>query len=180
VTGTQALSIDQVDRAAAAPVDALTDILVGAVDAGASVGFLPPLDAAVARAYWSEVAAEAGRGAVVLLVARLDSRVVGTVQLVPEPRENQPHRADIRKLLVASEARRRGVGRALMGAAEARAATLGRWLLCLDTLAGSAADRLYGALGWVRVGEIPDFALMPDGRTRPTALHYRDLRGGAR
>ncbi len=100
------------------------------------------------------------------------------MQLVLATAENQPHRADLAELLVARDARRRGIGAALVRAAEAAALAAGRWLLVLDTVTGSPADRLYGRSGWVRVGEVPDYALWPRGGLSPTTFFFRDLRAG--
>lgn len=114
-----------------------------------------------------------GRG---VFVARRpeDGRIIGTVQVIPVQIENQPHRAEIAKMLVLRAARRRGVGAALMRAAEAAAAEMGRTLLVLDTASEDAA-RLYESLGWTFIGEIPDFALLPDGRPTSTRIYYKDL-----
>jgi len=101
--------------------------------------------------------------------------IVGTVQVVPAPQDNQPHRADIAKMLVHRSARRRGVGAALMQAAEATARELGKTLLVLDTAAGGDAERLYARLGWQRLGTIPGYALFPDGSLCGATFFYRVL-----
>lgn len=164
---------------AAARVDALAAILIDCVEGGASVSFMAPLDPARARAFWLQVAAGVARGERILLVAEAeDGRLLGTVQLVLAAQENQPHRADLAKLLVCREARRQGLGAALLAAAEETALAAGRWLLVLDTVTGSAADRLYTRAGWTRVGEVPDYALWPEGGLCPTTFFCRDLRRG--
>ena len=101
--------------------------------------------------------------------------IIGTVQLIFAPMENQPHRADIAKMQVRRSARRRGVGTALMQSAEEAALTEGKTVLVLDTTTGSDAERLYASLGWERCGEIPDYALMPTGGLSPTTVYYRRL-----
>jgi ribosomal protein S18 acetylase RimI-like enzyme len=116
---------------------------------------------------------EAGRR--LLLAAFADGVMVGTVQLVPATQPNQPHRADVAKLLVHRSARRRGVARRLMEHLEVEARALGRTLLVLDTVTGEAAERLYDRLGWTRVGVIPGFALYPDGRRCDTTVFWKRL-----
>ena len=154
-------------------VPALAGVLLDCVAAGASVSFMADLTRDAAEAFWREAAdATDGRA---LLVAEDDEGVFGTVQVVPAWPPNQPHRADIAKLLVHRRGRNRGVGQALMAAAEAAAREMGRTMLVLDTIAGEAGERLYARMGWVRVGEIPDFALMPDGRPAATTIFYKAL-----
>ena len=159
----------------AADLDGLTGVLVDCVDGGASVSFLPPLDPARARAFWGGVLQGAAAGRRALLVAEDEHGIAGTVQLVLDMPENQPHRADVAKLLVHRRARRRGVGELLVTAAEAEARRRGRTVLVLDTTTGNAAERLYTRLGWQRAGEIPNFALDADRRLSPTTVMYREL-----
>ena len=153
-------------------VAALAGLLVEATALGASVGFLHPLDPAKAAAFWRESLAQAAAGRRVLLGARDGGALVGTVTLVPAAYENQPHRADVQKLLVAGSHRRRGIARRLMAETEARAARAGRTLLVLDTATAEAA-RLYEATGWKRTGEIPGFALLPNGEPCATAIYWK-------
>jgi GNAT superfamily N-acetyltransferase len=155
----------------------LCDVLLDCVDGGASVGFLAPLHRGRAEAFWRRVAAGVAAGNRLLLVAEDGDGIVGTVQLVLDLAENQPHRADVTKVLVHRRARRRGVGANLMEAVELAAARLGRSVLVLDTVTGSDADRLYSRLGWQRVGDVPGFALHPDGRPCSTTYFYRHLPG---
>jgi ribosomal protein S18 acetylase RimI-like enzyme len=157
-------------------VAGLAEVLVDCVDGGASVGFLQPFGPDRATAFWADVVAGAGRGERLLLVAEDPGtgRVLGTVQLVPAAPENQPHRAEITKMLVHRHARRRGVGAALLREAEAAAVAAGKTLLTLDT-ASPEAERLYDRLGWQRVGAIPDYALWPDGRFVDTLVFYKRL-----
>jgi len=153
----------------------LTDVLVDCVEGGASVSFMLPLDRGHALDFWRRVAREAEAGRRVLLVARDAQGICGTVQLILDLPDNQPHRADVAKMLVHRRARRRGLGAALMRAAEAAARARGRDLLVLDTVTQSDAARLYERLGWVRVGDIPRYALWPHGGPVGTTYYYRDL-----
>lgn len=161
---------------ARAATPALTEILRDAVANGASVGFMDWNSTADFESYWSGVAAEAAAGRILLFAARDQSGIVGTAQLHPVAKPNQPHRAEIAKVLVHSRARRRGIGEALMRAAEAAALALGRDLLVLDTDAAGAARRLYVRLGWTELGTIPRYALMPDGRDCGSTFFYKALR----
>ena len=152
----------------------LCDLLVDCVEGGASVSFMLPLTRERAAAFWRRVAEGVAAGERALFVAEDDEGVCGTVQLVLDQPENQPHRAEVSKMLVHRRARRQGLGAALMRAAEAIATECGRTLLVLDT-ASEDAKRLYERLGWVRVGEIPGFALLPRGGLCATTVYYRDL-----
>ena len=156
-------------------VDGLVDVLVDCVEGGASIGFMLPLARARAHEFWSGVADAVGRGDRALLVAEDDEGVCGTVQLTLAQPDNQPHRADLSKMLVHRRARRRGLGEALMQAAEAVAVDCGKTLIVLDAVTDGDAYRLYSRLGWVRVGEIPDFALWPEGGYCSTTYFYRSL-----
>lgn len=158
-------------------VGQLADVLVDCVEGGASVSFLLPLTRERAEAFWRKVGAGVAAGERVLLVAEDERGICGTVQLVFDLPENQPHRADLCKMLVHRRARRGGVGAALMRAAEATARECGKTLLVLDAVTGGDAERLYARLGWVRVGVIPNYALMPGGEPCGTTYFYRDLRG---
>jgi GNAT superfamily N-acetyltransferase len=162
---------------ASARIPALADVLIDCVEGGASVSFMAPLSQQRAQAFWRRVAEGVARGARVLLVAedRATDAILGTVQLVLEQPENQPHRADLAKMLVHRRARRQGIGARLMQAAEHAARDSGKTLLVLDTVSGSDAERLYQRMGWIRVGEIPNYALWPDGRPCPTTYFYREL-----
>jgi ribosomal protein S18 acetylase RimI-like enzyme len=157
-------------------VDGLADVLIDCVEGGASVGFMDPLTRDRAVAFWRRVAASVAAGERALLVAEDALGICGTVQLVIGQLENQPHRADLSKMLVHRRARRRGIGAALLRAAEGTARDCGKTLLVLDT-ANDAAERLYARLGWVRVGVIPGYALLPRGGLCDTTLYYRNLDG---
>ena len=158
-----------------AQVDALADLLVDSVDAGASVGFMQPLEKAKAVAFWRRVAEGVAADERALLIAEDESGIVGTVHLMLALPENQPHRADVTKMLVHPRARRLGLGAALMQTAEEMARDCGRTLLVLDTVTGSDAERLYARLGWIRVGEIPEFALLSRGGLWGTVVFYKKL-----
>lgn len=160
-----------------AAIPGLTDVLLDCVAGGASVSFMAPLDRATAEGFWRHVAAGVERGERILLVAEDGDGVVGTVQLVVGQPPNQPHRADLSKMLVHRRARRRGVGAALMQAAEDAARAAGKTLLVLDT-ASPDAERLYERAGWVKVGVIPNYALWPQGGLCDTTYFYKAL-GGA-
>ena len=153
----------------------MADLLVDSVNDGASVGFMYPLEKAKAVAFWRRVADGVASGERALLIAEDESGLVGTVHLVLALPENQPHRADLTKMLVHPRARRRGLGAALMAAAEEMARECGRTLLVLDTVTGSDAERLYARLGWVRVGEIPDFAFLSHGGLWGTVVFFKKL-----
>lgn len=169
----------RVRRAANDPAtaEALADVLLDCVAGGASIGFMQPLSREKAVAFWQRMLAAADRGERIVLAAEDEAcgTIVGTVSVVLAMPDNQPHRADVAKMQVHRGARRRGVGEALLKAAEAAARGAGRTLLVLDTVTGSAADRLYTRLGWVRVGEIPGFALWPTGGPCSTTVFYRQL-----
>ncbi|MFE1598395.1 GNAT family N-acetyltransferase [Methylobacterium sp. ID0610] len=155
--------------------DALAALLIDCVEGGASVSFMAPLPAAKADAYWRDVAAGVARGERRLIVAEeAEGRPVGTVQVVLAQPENQPHRADVSKVLVLRRARGRGIGAALMRAAEEAARRAAKTLLVLDT-ASAEAERLYARSGWSRVGTIPGYALLPDGRPCDTVYFYKEL-----
>ena len=136
---------------------------------------MQPLTMERALAFWRGVGAAAARGERVLLVAEDDAGgILGTVQLVLDQPENQPHRADLSKMLVHRRARRRGLGAQLMQAAEACAREAGKTLLVLDT-ASADAERLYERMGWQRCGVIPGYALLPQGGLCDTTYFYRRL-----
>ncbi len=159
--------------AAASAVPRLAALLVDCVAAGASVSFLSPLGRDVARAYWRERARAAAEGRRVLLAGWADGVLAGVVMLDLDTPPNQPHRAEVKKLLVDPAHRRRGMGRALLARAEAEAVAAGRSLLTLDTRAGDAGEALYRAAGWTEAGRIPGYARNPDGSLGDTVIFYR-------
>ena len=157
-----------------AQIDELAGVLIDCVEGGASVSFMHPLPHDRAAAFWRRVGQDVAAGERALLVAKDARGLCGTVQLVLDQPENQPHRADLSKLLVHRRARRQGLGEALMRAAEATARECGKTLLVLDTASGEA-ERLYERLGWERVGVIPGYALLPHGGLCGTTVYYRNL-----
>jgi GNAT superfamily N-acetyltransferase len=157
-------------------INQLADVLLDCVAGGASVSFMQPMSREKAVAFWTNVAKGVAEGNRALLVAEDALGICGTVQLVFDLPENQPHRADLVKMLVHRRARRRGLGEALMRAAEATARECGKTLLVLDAVTGGDAERLYSRIGWVKVGVVPNFALMPNGDPCDTTYFYRDLR----
>jgi GNAT superfamily N-acetyltransferase len=153
----------------------LCDVLIDCVEGGASVSFMQPMTLSKAAEFWRDVAASMARGERALVIAQdSDGVILGTAQAVWATAENQPHRADVAKMLVRRPARRLGVGAAVLEAAESAARESGRTLLVLDTASG-AAERLYERAGWRRVGTIPDYALMPDGAPSATVVYYKRL-----
>jgi len=159
-------------------IEDLADVLIDCVEGGASVSFMLPLARATALAFWRGIAQGVARGERALLVALDpddDNRVIGTVQLLLALPQNQPHRADVAKMLVHRRARRRGVAGRLLAAAEDTARSEGRTVLVLDTATGGDAERLYARCGWQRVGVVPRYALMPDGADCATTFFYKQL-----
>ena len=155
-------------------LEALADVLIDCVEGGASVSFMLPMTRAKALAFWRQVADGVARGERALLVAEDGQGIVGTVQVILAQPENQPHRADVAKMLVHRRARRQGAGAALMHAAESAALAEGKTLLVLDT-ADATAARLYARLGWQAAGTIPRYALLPAGGECATTYFYRSL-----
>jgi GNAT superfamily N-acetyltransferase len=156
-------------------IEALSDVLIDCVEGGASVSFMHPMTREKAGAFWRGVAAGVVRGERILLGAFDGETMVGTVQVILNLPENQPHRGDVAKMLVRRSARRRGVGRALLAAAEQSAREAGKTLLVLDTVTGSDGERLYAGAGWERCGVIPEYALWPDGRPCATTIFFKFL-----
>lgn len=167
-------AVRRIDSLDAAQAEALAALLIDAVDGGASVSFMHPLTRERALAFWQRVGDGVARGERVLLVAEDAAGLVGTVQVILDQPENQPHRADVAKMLVHRRARRQGWGEALMRAAEQAARAAGKTLLVLDT-ASADAERLYARLGWQRCGVIPGYALLPQGGPCDTTYFYRRL-----
>lgn len=155
--------------------DDLAETLAACVAGGAGVGFVLPFTSADARNWWQSILPAINSGERLLFAALDGDRVVGTVQLIPVMHANQPHRADISKMLVHPDARRRGLGEALMLAAEAEARRLGRSLLTLDTVTDSPAQRLYARIGWQVSGTIPNYALSPTRGWDSTTVMWKAL-----
>lgn len=156
-------------------IEQLADVLMDCVEGGASVSFMKPFTRERALAFWQRVADDVAAGKRALIVAEDAEGICGTVQLIFDLPENQPHRADLAKMLVHRRARRQGLGEWLMRAAEDAAKAAGKTLLVLDAVTGGDAARLYERLGWVRVGDVPNFALYPDGGFCSTTYYYRQL-----
>lgn len=170
------VQIERLDATGAeAALAELVELLRDAVDGGASVGFLPPLDDGEAARYWAGVLADVAAGGRLLLLARGDGRTVGTAQLELVAKPNARHRAEVQKVLVHSTARRRGVGAALMTAVEAAARGAGRSLLVLDTVPGDDGERLYRRLGYIEAGRVPAYARNGGGGLDPTVIFYKLL-----
>lgn len=170
-TKTEIRALAEADARAALPD--LCETLADCVEGGASVGFMSPFTPGDGVALWQSVAEAVGRGEVLLYGAFLGNRLVGTVQVGFATKPNQPHRADLMKLLVHRDARGLGLSKGLMAAAEEGAARAGRSLLVLDTAAGELAESLYEKLGWQRSGTIPNYALFPDGRFCDTVIFWK-------
>ncbi len=160
--------------AATAAIDELAEVLVDCVAGGASVSFMHPFGKDDAVAFFRKMIASVERDETVLVAGRIDGRIVGTVQLGLDTPPNQPHRADVKKMLTHRAARRRGVGAAMLERIEAEAKARGRTLLVLDT-ASSDAERVYERAGWQRVGVIPDYALWPGGGFCDTAYYWKKV-----
>ena len=169
------IQIRRVEAIGAHELHGLCDVLIDCVEGGASVSFMLPMTRAKAEAFWQGAAASVARGERMVFVAEdADRTILGTVQVILSQPENQPHRGDLAKMLVHRRARQRGVGAALLTAAERAARDAGKTLLVLDT-ASDAAERLYVRQGWQRCGVIPDYALMPDGAPCATVIYYKFL-----
>ena len=156
-------------------VAALAGILLDCVQGGASVSFMASLTKAEAEAFFEKVVDGVQRGERILLAAFIESQLVGTVQIILATPPNQPHRADVAKLLVLRSARKQGVGARLMVSVDEASREAGKTLLVLDTVTGDSAERLYLRLGWNKVGVIPNYALYPDGRYCDTTVFWKQV-----
>jgi len=160
---------------ARAAIHDLCEVLSDCINGGASLGFMLPFEVKDGEGYWSDIADQVEKGGIILGVAEVDGRVVGTVQVGLASKPNQPHRGDLMKLLVHRSARGLGLSRKLMAAVEEEAARRGRSLLVLDTATGSEAEKIYPRFGWQRVGVIPDYALWPQGGFCDTTIFYKRI-----
>lgn len=169
----ESLSPEALDAA----IPALGRLLHDCVAAGASINFVQPFAVAEAEAFWrTRVLPGVRAGSRIVIVLRVEGDIAGSVQLDMDTPPNAPHRAEIAKLMVHPVHRRRGLARALMQAAEARALQAGRRLLTLDTRTGDAAEPLYAGLGYVRVGVVPGYCIAPEGgRLDSTTIMYKQL-----
>jgi GNAT superfamily N-acetyltransferase len=170
----EGVTVRRVVAVTEAQVQGLAQVLVDCVEGGASVSFMHPLSVDKAEAFWRRVGEEVARGERALVIAEDEQGIVGTAQLVLGQPENQPHRADLAKMLVHRRGRRRGIGAALLRAAEEAAVACGKSLLVLDT-ASDDAERLYVRAGWQLCGVVPDYALLPRGGLCRTTFYYRML-----
>ncbi|WP_312406718.1 GNAT family N-acetyltransferase [Rhizobium sp.] len=161
--------------AARAAIPDLCEVLSDCINGGASLGFMLPFQPQDGEGYWSDIATEVETGGIILGVAEINGRVVGTVQVGLASKPNQPHRGDLMKLLVHRSGRGLGLSRKLMAAVEEEAARRGRTLLVLDTATGSEAEKIYPRFGWERVGVIPDYALWPQGGFCDTTIFYKRI-----
>lgn len=152
-------------------IESLSELLVKVVDDGASIGFLPPMKLSDARHYWQTVL----NPDVILFIAKMNNEIVGTIQVHLCTKQNGLHRAEIAKLMTGSNARQKGVARALMKAAEERAVREGRTLLVLDTREGDPSNQLYQSIGFIPAGKIPNFALSGKGELDTTVIYYKNL-----
>jgi L-amino acid N-acyltransferase YncA len=169
------IRIETLDATAAARhVPGLAAVLVDCVRAGASVSFMNPYGQAEAEAFFSSIAEKVAAGEVALVAAFLDERIIGTAQLGLDMPPNQPHRAEIRKMLVHTDGRRQGIAGSMLRRLEEEALACGRTLLILDT-ASEEAMRVYERSGWSRFGFVPDYALLPDGGFCDTTFYLKDL-----
>lgn len=165
--------INELDPSEPGLEQALGQVLCDCVDGGASVSFMSGLSQAQAAAFWrQQLTSGDGRA---ILAARDARGIVGVVQVIPAWAPNQPHRAELSKMLVHRRARRSGLGLALLQAAEDRARAMGKTLITLDTVTGGDAERLYARAGFTAAGVIPDYALMPDGALCATTVFYKRL-----
>ena len=170
-----AIRIRRLETIGEREIAGLSAVLIDCVEGGASVSFMLPMTRAKADAFWRGAAAAVARGQRLVYAAEdAAGTIVGTVQIILAQPENQPHRADLAKMLVHRSARRRGLGAALLTAGEEGARRAGKTLLVLDT-ASDDAERLYARNGWQRCGEIPGYALWPDGRPCATTVFFKVL-----
>ncbi len=170
------IQVRQLNAEEATPfLNDLACVLIDCVQGGASVHFMPPLAESIAIAFFEKVLEDVRQGNRVLLAAFNDAKLIGTVQVIIGMPPNQPHRAEVAKLLVHRAARHQGVGALLMEHAEHVSRLNGKTLLVLDTATGESAERLYRRLGWTAVGTIPNFALLPNGKLCGTTIFWKQL-----
>jgi GNAT superfamily N-acetyltransferase len=156
-------------------LEALAEVLIDCVEGGASVSFMTPFSKSAAVRFFESVLEEVEAGKRILVAAFVDGRLVGTVQILTATPPNQPHRADVAKLLVSRPARAQGIGTRLMQHVDETARRVGKTLLVLDTATGGSAERMYTRLGWTKVGVIPKYALFPDGTWCDTTIFWKEI-----
>jgi GNAT superfamily N-acetyltransferase len=175
MTMPEAITIRSLQSIGEREIEGLSDVLIDCVEGGASVSFLLPMSRTKADTFWRNAASGVARGERIVLAAYdFAGAIVGTVQVILQQPENQPHRGDLAKMLVHRRARRQGIGAALLSAAERAAFEAGKTLLVLDT-ASDDAERLYARQGWQLCGEIPHYALLPDGLPCSTTFFFKSL-----
>ncbi|MGM7700584.1 GNAT family N-acetyltransferase [Pseudalkalibacillus sp. Hm43] len=152
-------------------LEELSTLLTQVVENGASIGFLPPVDGLIMQSYWSSVVSPE----IIIIVAKFEGRIVGSVQVHLCTKQNGGHRAEIAKLMTHPDYRRKGIGRLLMEAAEKRATSEGRTLFILDTREGDPSNLLYSSLGYVEAGRIPDYAMSLDSKLEATVIYYKKI-----
>ncbi len=172
---TDTVTVRRLETLTEAHIAELAGVLIDCVEGGASIGFMLPVSQQRAMTFWRGLTDDVATGRRAVFVALDGFGIVGTVQLVLEQPDNQPHRADLAKMQVHRRGRRRGIGKALIHAAETCAWQNGKSLLVLDTISDSDAAHLYTRLGWTLAGQIPNYALMPEGGLAPTSIYYRNL-----
>ena len=157
-------------------IDALCELLAGCIAGGASLGFMAPVEHSALLAFWDHIFEQVAHDERVLLIAEdAEGHALGTVQIVTAQPANQGHRADVSKLLVHPDARRRGIATSLMAAADVAAVDCGKSLLVLDTATGSVAEGMYTRLGWQLCGVIPDYSRLPDGTLCGTTFFFKTV-----
>ncbi|HEU4601024.1 MAG TPA: GNAT family N-acetyltransferase [Steroidobacteraceae bacterium] len=176
----RACAIRRADPASDRDLQALCDVLIDCVEGGASVSFMLPMTREKAERFWRAALQGAACGDRIILVAEDDDGIAGTVTVLLNQPENQPHRGDIAKMLVHRRARRQGLGERLLAAAEKAAHEAGKCLLVLDTVTGGDAERLYARANWQRCGVIPEYALWPQGGRCATTVFYKFVDGTVR
>jgi ribosomal protein S18 acetylase RimI-like enzyme len=157
----------------------LSELLIETVASGGSVSFMHPLSQKAAEAFWSNSLGAAGRGERIILGAFDGDRLIGTVTLLLDLPPNQPHRAEIAKMMTRVSHRHRGIATALLREAERLAIARGRWLLVLDTAEDEGAAGLYERMGFKLTGVIPDYAFKPHGGLTGTLIYWKRLQEGA-
>ncbi len=158
-----------------ASIPRLGHILADAVNGGAGVSFMLPFTDADGARYWTDQTQNVDGGSKIVFAAFDGADIIGTVTLDKAWPPNQPHRGDIAKMLVLSSHRRRGVGKLLLDALEAKAREMRLSLLTFDTVSDSPAESFYRGLGFTCIGRIPDYALSPSGKPDATSIFYKKL-----
>ncbi|KMK76251.1 GNAT family N-acetyltransferase [Alkalihalobacillus pseudalcaliphilus] len=165
------ISIEEIKELSSVQINELCDLLIKVVEDDASIGFLAPLKKDVATEYIKSVITPSN----LLLVAKINEKIVGSVQLELATKQNATHRSEIAKLMTHPDYRRKGIGRQLMVKAEEIAREHNRSLMILDTRKGDASNYLYQSLGYLEAGQIPNYALSSTGKLDTTVYYYKVL-----